>query len=122
MRICKKSPFLHYRGIRALIFFDLVKYHMEVTVTVPSKKNNLHHLHSVVSTLSVVSKVNFSHLHKCTQAVPSNLITFLITLGYCYQKNFYTGYYTKSLDFKKNSLELKIPSAVKYQCCRVPPR
>ena len=52
----QKSPFLHYCGFRALIFFDLVKYHMEVTVTVPSKKNNLHHLNSVVSTLSVVSK------------------------------------------------------------------
>ena len=52
-------------GFRALIFFDLVKYHMEVTITVPSKNNNLHHLNSVVSTLRVVSKVNFSHLHKC---------------------------------------------------------
>ena len=43
MRKGKKSLFfaLDCIGFRALIFFDLVKYHMEVTITVPSRKNNL---------------------------------------------------------------------------------
>ena len=72
---------------------------------------------------SAVSKVNSSHLHKCFSSSTKQSHYLLITFGYWYQKNFYFSY-TKSLDMKKISMELKIPSAVKYQCCRrrVPPR
>ena len=80
-------------GFRALIFFDLVKYHMEVRITEPSKKNNLNHLNNESG--------------KC------NMINDMIISWAGFQCLNMIAIFEQNLNFP---WVLKIPTAKKYQC------